>query len=218
MVDFAAARVNMVESQLRPNRVSDRRIIEAIENLPREEFFPEDMRGIAYVDRSIKIGETRCILDPMVFARLVQALDAQSGEMALDIACGSGYSAAVLASLCETVVGVECEGALVELANKALNSVGVDNAVIVEADFQGGYVKQAPYNVILINGMVEELPVSITDQLALGGRLAAVIKDEQGIGRATLIQKSASGLSRRVLFDASIPPLAEFSKEVEFSF
>ena len=122
-----------------------------------------------------------------------------------------GAALTVAASLSVTII-------LQVIYVAALADVGIDNAVMVEADYSGGYPKQAPYDVILVNGMAESVPKVLTGQLAPGGRLAVVLKDEQGIGRATLLQQTASGLSSRTLFDANAPLLSEFAKKVEFSF
>jgi protein-L-isoaspartate(D-aspartate) O-methyltransferase len=218
MADFDTARFNMVESQIRPNKVSDPRIIEVLEEVPREAFFPEAMRPIAYADRSLKIGEGRYILDPMVFARLLQALDIGPMDLVLDIACGTGYSTAVVARLASTVVALESEPAMVVAANKILNDLGIDNAVVIEGDLAGGYSDQAPYDAIMINGAVDEIPKHLSDQLADGGRLAAVMIDDQGLGRAVLMRKSSAGLSRLALFDATVPKLPQFSREIGFVF
>ena len=184
MLNFTTARINMVESQVRPNKVTDPRLIEALESLPREGFVPPDLRAVAYVDRSLKLGEGRYLLDPMVFARLVQAADPQPSDLVLDIACATGYSTAVLARLAGTVVAVESDGALIEAANSALNGLGIDNAVVVNGELAFGYAQQGPYDVILINGEVDSLPQSLTDQLAPGGRLVAVLKDDQATGES----------------------------------
>jgi protein-L-isoaspartate(D-aspartate) O-methyltransferase len=219
MLNFTTARINMVESQIRPNKVTDPRLIEAMESLPREDFVPSTLRSVAYVDRSLKVGEGgRYLLDPMVFARLVQAADPQPSDLVLDIACSSGYSTAVLARLAGTVVAVESDPALVETANAALNALGIDNAVVVEGDPTFGYAQQGPYDVILINGEVGRIPHALTAQLAPGGRLVAVLTDDQGLGRATLLMKGPAGLSRRTLFDANVPRLPEFEVETGFVF
>ncbi len=218
MLDFTTARTNMVESQIRPNKVTDPRLIEALESLPREDFVPEALRSVAYVDRSLKVGKERCILDPMVFARLVQAADPKPSDLVLDIACAGGYSTAILARLAGTVVAVESDASLVEVANAVLNKLGIDNAVVVEGDLSCGYAEQGPYDVILINGEVGELPQALTAQLAPGGRLVAVLRDDQGLGRATLLMRTAAGLSRRTLFDANVPSLPEFEVESGFVF
>ena len=115
-------------------------------------------------------------------------------------------------------MAVESDAALVEVANASLNRLGIDNAVVVEADPAHGYAKQGPYDVILINGEVGQLPQALTAQLAPGGRLVAVLTDDQGLGRATLLMRTPAGISRRTLFDANIPKLAEFEVETGFVF
>lgn len=218
MVDYAAARLNMVESQIRTNKVSNERILDAFQTVPRELFVPEALRGIAYVDECIPVGEGRYLMEPMVLARLLQAAVPQPQDLVLDIACGSGYSTAILAQLSATVVALERVTEMVERANQTLNDLGIDNAVVVEGDLQKGYAKQGPYDVILLSGGVAEVPREITDQLADGGRLVAVIVGDGRLGRATLMQRSGSVVSGRVVFDATIPLLPGFAREPGFVF
>ena len=218
MADFAAARLNMVESQIRPNKVTDPRVIAAFEGLPREDFLPEALRAIAYSDRSLKVGAGRYILDPMVLARLVQAADPLASDIVLDIACGSGYSTAVLARLAATVVAVESEPRLVELANATLTELEVDSAVVVEGSLAAGRADQGPYDAILINGMVDRVPEVLTEQLADGGRLVTVQRDAEGIGRAMLYRRQGNHVTHISLFDATVPLLQEFVVERGFVF
>ena len=218
MTDFALARLNMVESQIRTNKVSSPRLIELLEKLPRERFVRKGQESIAYVDRDLKIGDDRYLMDPMVLARLLQAADPGPDDMVLDIACGSAYSASLLAGLAATVVALECEPQLVTYGNEILNDLGIDNAVVVEGQLSGGYPKQGPYDVILVGGAVQFMPETITDQLAEGGRLVTVMVDAEGLGRAVLIQRINGLLSQRVLFDANSKPLKEFQKAAEFVF
>ncbi len=217
-MDFATARLNMVESQVRPNKVTDTGIIASLEKVARERFVPEQLQGIAYVDQSIPVAEGRFLMEPMVFARLLQAALPGPRDIALDIACGSGYGPAVLARLVETVVGLESDEALVAQGNEVLNDLGVDNAVVVRGELRAGYSKQGPYNVILIEGAVSEVPEAITDQLADNGRLVAVVIDERGLGRATVIRKVGELLSQRVVFDANVKALPEFAAAPAFVF
>lgn len=218
MTDFALARLNMVESQIRTNKVSSARMLELLEKLPRERFVRKGQESIAYVDRDLKIGNDRYLMDPMVLARLLQAADPGPDDIVLDIACGSAYSASLLAGLAATVVALECEPQLVAYGNEILNELGIDNAVVVEGQLGGGYPKQGPYDVIVIGGAVEFIPEAITDQLAEGGRLATVLFDAEGLGRAILVQRINGRLSQRVLFDANSKPLKEFQKAAEFVF
>ncbi len=218
MADFAAARLNMVESQIRTNKVTDRALIECLETLPRERFVPEALQSLAYIDEDLEVAGGRYLLEPMVLARLIQAAAPASGDMVLDIACGSGYSSAVLAALAGTVVALEDDADLVAMANSVLNDLEIGNAVVVQGPLTEGYAKQGPYDVIVIGGAIDLLPEAITGQLAEGGRLVAVVTDENGLGRATVVQRNNGKLARRVMFDANVKPLQAFRREPGFVF
>lgn len=217
-VDFTKARDNMIDSQLRTNKVTDERLLEAFATVPRELFVPEERRGIAYVDEDIAIGEGRYLMEPMVLARLLQAAEIGSGDMLLDVGAGSGYASAIAAKLAATAVALELEAPLARQADEILSDLGVDNAVVVQGPLTEGYAKQAPYNVILLSGAVAAVPEAISGQLAEDGRLVAVVDDGGGVGRAVLMQSVAGRLSSRPLFDASIPYLAGFEPEAGFRF
>ena len=218
MVDFTAARLNMVESQLRTNRVTDRRLLDAFETVPRELFVPEPLRGIAYIDEDLALGGGRFVMEPRVLARLLQAAEPGPEDVALDLGCGSGYATAILSQLVATVVALEDDATLAAAANRALGSLEIDNAVVVEGRLAGGYPKQAPYNVILLNGAVAEVPPAIADQLAEGGRLVTVVRAGPGLGRATLMRRDGGVVSSRVLYDAALPVLPGFEAEPGFVF
>lgn len=218
MTDFAAARLNMVESQIRTNKVTDPRIVAAFEAVAREAFVGEDKRGIAYIDEDLEVISGRYLMEPMVLARLLQAAAPQADDMALDVGCATGYSTAVLARLVQTVVGLESDRSLMDMANRTLNALDVDNAVVVEGTLAAGYQKQAPYDVIVFQGAVSEVPVGIKRQLADGGRLAAVVIDTTGLGRGMLIQRTGDSFSGRTLFDASTPVLPGLARQPGFVF
>lgn len=219
MIDFEAARHNMVESQIRTNKVRDLRIVDAMDALPRELFTPENRRGVAYVDEDLPIGNGRHLIEPMVLARLIQAAEVKSGDLVLDLACASGYCAALLTMLGATVIGIESDASLIAMATEALNEAGIENVVMLKGDPKVGYRKQAPYNVILLPGAVAEVPSVLFDQLADGGRLVTVIRtDSNSVGAATLFQRSGEAISTRVLFDASTPLLPGFEKQPGFVF
>lgn len=208
----------MVESQIRTNKVTDPRVVDAFGAVPREAFVDEAKKGIAYIDEDLEVAPGRFLMEPMVLARLLQAAAPQAGDMALDIGCATGYSTAVLARLVETVVGLECERVLMDAANRTLNALDVDNAVVVEGALEAGYQKQAPYNVIVFQGGVSQVPEAVKRQLADGGRLVAVVVDADGIGRGTLVQRAGDSFSSRMLFDAATPLLPGFTREVGFVF
>ncbi len=207
----------MVEGQIRTNKVTDGPLIAALSDLPRERFVPPGLRGTAYVDEDLPLGHDRHLMEPMVLARLLQAAAVEPGDVALVIGSGTGYSAAVLARLCTTVVAIEENGALAGDASALLSELGIDNAVVVEGPQAEGYARQAPYDVILIDGAVAAIPPVILDQLAEGGRLVTVVREDR-VGRATLVGRRGGVASRRVIFDAATPLLPGFAAEPEFAF
>jgi protein-L-isoaspartate(D-aspartate) O-methyltransferase len=217
-MDYTAARLNMVESQVRPNRVTDTRIVMAMLDLPRENFVPKPLRGVAYVDEDVHIGDGRYLMEPMVLARLVQAADITLKDVVLEIGTGTGYGAAVLSRLASTVVALESDAVLAGRAARTLADLGADNVAIVEGELNQGYPRQAPYNVIVMGGGVEHIPAAITDQLAEGGRLVAVVVPPGQAGRAVLATRIAGTVSTRAIFDASSPILPGFTAEPGFVF
>ncbi len=217
MLDFDQARENMVECQIRTNKVTDDRIIAALKSVPRETFVPEDLKGVAYIDEDIDLGGKRYMTEPMVLARLLQAAEIGSSDAVLVIGCTTGYAVALLAQLAETVVGIEDDAELVEAADKNLAALGIDNAAVIGMSLVDGYAKQAPYDVIVIEGRCDEVPDVITRQLAPNGRLVTVT-DDRGVGKATLMRRSGDTVSGRVLFDAQVPPLVGFERERTFVF
>lgn len=219
MSEYETPRRNMVESQIRPNRVTDPSLIDAFSELPRELFVPEAFRSVAYADEDIEIAPHRYLIEPLVLARLLQAAKVSDEDMALVIGCGTGYATAVLANLANAVVSVESDAALADRASRLLVDLGIDNAAVVEASLREGYPRQAPYDVILFNGAVQDIPESIVDQLAEGGRLVAVVlRKGDACGRGTLVIRRNGIVSRRCVFDASLPLLPGFKAEQGFVF
>ncbi|MGH6934298.1 MAG: protein-L-isoaspartate O-methyltransferase family protein [Dongiaceae bacterium] len=216
-MDFELARQNMVESQIRPNKVTDDRVIQAIASVQRERFVPVALRGVAYVDEDVPIGHSRYLMEPMIFARLLQVAAIQPTDIVLDIGCGFGYSTAVLARLAEMVVAVESDPELAKRAIANLNDLEVDNAVVLQSALTGGAPRQAPYSLVFIGGGVQRVPDAIFDQLADGGRLVTVV-NANGLGRAVLARKTGGEISEQRLFDAAVPALPGFETEPTFVF
>ena len=218
MMDYAVARNNMVESQIRTNRVTDPRIIGAMSELPRERFLPRNLRGIAYVDEDIPLGSDRYLMEPLVLARLLQGAEIRDTDVVLNIGAGVGYDAAVISRLATTVIGLEADGALVSQANMTLSALGIDNVVLVEGSLKAGYPRQAPYDVIVLGGAVDEVPDAFVRQLGPGGRLVGVVMAPGEPGRAMLLLRVGDVVNRRILFDATTGRLPGFAREPSFVF
>lgn len=219
MSDFAAARRNMVDCQLRTNEVTDPLLVAAMETLPREMFVPRARQGIAYVDEDLPVAPGRWLMEPLVLARLVQELELRPADTVLDIGCGGGYDAALLGRLAGSVVAVESDEALAEQASATLSHLAIDNVAVVAAPLTEGYAVQAPYDVIFFGGAVSRVPDAIAAQLAPHGRIAVVVRERPAdAGRAWLYRKDGGRLSGRPVFDAGTPYLAGFEPREAFVF
>lgn len=221
MLDFAQARRMMVDGQLRTFDVNNIPLLAAMDSVPRERFVPAGRESLAYSDQDVPVtqaaGERRFLLAPMVLARLIQALAIAPGDKILDVACGFGYSCAVMARLGASVIGLDVDEAIVAEARGRLAESDATGVAVVGGALQAGYSKGSPYDAILVNGAVEIEPRALLEQLADGGRLACV----EGRGRAAtamLHVRSGDALGRRALFDAAAPVLAAFRRDQAFVF
>lgn len=222
MADVALQRKNMVDSQVRPNDVTDRRIINAMLNVPREAFLPTALKPIAYIDETLPLvkaadgAPARGLMAPRVFAKLVQLAEVSESDIVLDVGGLTGYSAAVIARLAQTVVVLESDPALAETATKALEELGVDNAAVVTGDLEVGYPSEGPYDAIIVEGTVDAMPPGLLDQLKDGGRLVAI---ESGIPSEGVIwRRMGRTFDRRIAFEAAAPIVPGFQKNREFVF
>jgi protein-L-isoaspartate(D-aspartate) O-methyltransferase len=200
----------MVESQLRPQGVTDPRVLDAMAAVERENFLPDHTRPLAYVDRAVAIGDGRFLPPPAVLGRLLAEMMIEPGQRALVVGAGTGYSSAVLAHMGVVVVGLESSA---DLAARALE-LGVD---VVDGPLESGWKKLAPYDQILIDGAVEHIPDVIVDQLADGGRLGTALVD-RGVSRLTVGRKAGGAFGYVSLGDAGTPALPGFSKPRVFTF
>ncbi len=216
MTDFAQQRFNMVENQVRPNNVTDPRIAARMHDIPREQFVPKQRRGLAYVDEPVLIAEGRYLIPAMQFAKLLQLADIEADDSVLVVGCGLGYGAAIAAGLAESVIAVDEDEALVAAANDILADLGIDNAAVVEGALAEGIAKQGPYDVIYIEGAVSEVPQTLLDQLADGGRLVAFVANGT-FGKAVIYTKTDGHVGQRQDFDALVPALPGFDKAPEFA-
>jgi len=218
MTEFGAARVHMIESQLRPGKVIDARVLGAFAGIRRELFVPEHLRAVAYVDEDLPLGRGRYLMEPMVAARLLQAATIERTDTVLIVGAGTGCEAALAGALARSVVALEEEPELARCAREALVEHSIAAVSVVEGPLDQGYRPRAPYDVMLFGGAVAEVPSEIDSQLAEGGRLLAVVKSANGIGRAILRTKTGGVMAQRVLFDAATPLLPGFLPKPAFVF
>jgi protein-L-isoaspartate(D-aspartate) O-methyltransferase len=212
------ARTRMIDSQLRPNKVTDGRVLHAFASIRRELFVPEHLRRVAYIDEDLPLNGGRYLMEPMVAARLLQAAEVVPTDTALVVGAGTGYEAAVAGALARNVIALEEDPDLSRRARAALVEHAIAVVNVVEGPLRDGYRARAPYDVILFGGAVAEVPTEIASQLAEGGRLLAVVRPGNAIGRATLTTRTGGVLARRVIFDAATPVLPGFSPKPAFVF
>ncbi|HSI01021.1 MAG TPA: protein-L-isoaspartate O-methyltransferase [Reyranella sp.] len=220
MTDFALARRNMIDGQLRPNRVTNTQLLAVIADVPRERFLPAGLRSVAYADDDVPLGNGRCLMEPMVLARLIQVLQPQPEDRALVVASGTGYGVALLARLVKDVVAIEVDPALAGSAEQTMRDLGVANVRQVIGKMEEGFPAEAPYDVILIEGAVQHVPAAILHQLAEGGRLGTVIAAASAglLGVAQVMLKEGGVASGRPIFDAGTSALPGFVSPPKFTF
>lgn len=223
MSDFKLERANMVESQIRPNAVTDPELLRALYETPREKFAPASMRELAYFDGMLQVmgpGDqrpARHLLAPMVFAKLAQLAQPRKSDRILDIGAATGYSSAILARLGASVVALENDAALTGMAKEALSALGLTNVTFVMGPLEAGAPERAPYDVIFLNGRVAQLPPALLAQLAEGGRLVAAVGTEAS-AKAKLVQKIDGRFQERSAFDAGAALLPGFEAKKAFVF
>lgn len=212
-VDYSQARNNMVDGQVRIDDVTGPALVSALRAVPREAFVPARLEALAYIDRPLEVAPGRFMLDPRTFAKLCQLAEIRPTDSVLDVGCGTGYSAAVLARIAGRVVALESDEALVAEARTKLAGA----AELVTGKLPEGCAAKGPYDVILLNGAVPAVPETLVSQLAPNGRLVGVVTD-RGVGKAHIFVKAAAGLSGRIAFDATVPLLAGFELTPHFVF
>lgn len=213
MTDFAAARANMIESQVRPNGITDSRIIAAMEQVAREDFVPESRKSVAYVDDDVQLQADRgprFLIEAMAFAKLLQLAQVKATDRVLCVGAATGYGSAVLARLAAGVVALECDSALAAVARRTLKDLA--HVKVVEGPLESGAKAQGPFDVILIEGRVAEVPQMLLGQLAEGGRLVAAVGETE-MARACVYTSGKQGVSLRHAFDASVAALPGFARK-----
>ena len=216
MTEFTAARLNMVESQVRPNGITDRRIIAAVERIPREQFVPESRRSVAYMDEDVplepadKARGPRALIEVMAFARMLQHAAIGPSDKVLVVGAGTGYGAAVIAELARHTVALESDPGLAAAARRNLE--GQAGVAVVESELAAGVPGEQPFEVILAEGRVEDVPQAWFDQLADGGRLVAVVGEAE-MAKACVYTRSGETIAVRPVFDASVAALPGLGKK-----
>lgn len=223
MIDLVEARRMMVAGQVRTNDVTDLRVQEAMLEVMRERFVPAERQALAYLDLDVPVRvaadgrPARCLLKPMVLAKLLQAGDLDAADHVLDVGCATGYSSALLARIVRSVVALEEDPVLAGAARDALADVGARNVTVTTGRLTEGCPSQAPFDVIVLNGAIEVVPRTLLGQLQDGGRLVCVLRRGL-VGKATIYRSAGGHVSARTLFDASAPLLPGFAKPAEFVF
>ncbi len=216
MSRFSSLRTMMVDTQVRPSDVTKFPIIEAMLSVPRETYVPDAKRDTAYISENIVLGNGRVMLEPRTFAKMLDALDIDPDEVVLDLGCGLGYSTAVLARLADTIVAIEEDPTLAKDAQMLLSSNGVDNAAVLEGKISEGAAAHGPYDVVIIEGAVENIPATILDQLKDGGRIAAIFM-EGALGVVRIGYKIDGNITWKFAFNGAAPVMAGFEKEQVFA-
>ncbi|WP_323785533.1 protein-L-isoaspartate O-methyltransferase [Thalassovita sp.] len=216
MTDFAARRTMMVDTQIRPSDVTKFPIIEAMLNVPREEFVPGEKIEAAYIGENLDLGGGRVVLEPRTLAKMLDALDIQGDELVLDLGVGLGYSAAVIARMAEAVVAVEEDESLAEDAQAALARIGADNVALHVGPLSDGAAQHGPYDVIMLEGAAENVPAALLDQLKEGGRIGC-LKARGALGVAEVGYKIDGEITWRYAFNAGAPVLPGFERHRAFT-
>jgi protein-L-isoaspartate(D-aspartate) O-methyltransferase len=206
----------MVDTQVRPSDVTKFPIIDAMLATPREAYVPDNKREAAYIGENLALDEGRVMLEPRTLAKMLEALDVQPAHVALDVACGLGYSTAILSRLCEFVVGLEDDEARAQEAQSILSQNGIDNAAVMTRALAEGAAKSGPYDIIIVQGGVEVVPEALLDQLREGGRMACIFLEGQ-LGVVRVGHKIDGAMNWRFAFNASAPVLAGFEKRAVFA-
>ncbi|MFN4183514.1 MAG: protein-L-isoaspartate O-methyltransferase family protein [Hyphomonas sp.] len=218
-MDFELAREIMVDSQIRPNDVTEAAIVAAFMSTPREEFVPSARRSVAYSELEIETAPGRALWTPRDTAKLVKLAQIKPTDIVLVIAAGSGYEAALISHMADTVIALEDKAGLVDAMSARFAEIGIDRIAPVEGKITEGLAEQAPFDVIYVCGMIETVPEAWGAQLAEGGRLVAVVADkDRRLGRGKVFTKAGDTLSSRDSFDACPPRLVEFDLKPSFSF
>lgn len=219
LMDYVKARKHMVDSQVRPNDVTDIGLQQAMENIAREDFVPANKRAMAYAEMDIELAPGRFLLRARDFSKLVHSARVTADSLILDVGCGYGYSTVVLAQLGDMVMALENEPELASMAEKKIAGLDVSNAVVVTGPLATGLPDQGAFDVIIMaSGVLECAPDSLLAQLKEGGRLACILL-QNGIASVMLYTRSGANIGQRVIFEAATKArFSAFRQEPTFRF
>ena len=217
-MDFVAARRTMVDTQVRPNDVTDPEIVRAFLAVPRELFVPRARRPVAYSELEIATADDRALWTPRDTGKLIWATDPNPTDLCLVVGAGAGYAAALLGELCDTVIALEETAEAADQLSARMAELNYDGVVGVEGKLTEGLPAQGPFDRIVICGMVEQVPTALTDQLSDGGRLVAVVEVDRALGRGRVYTRSGDAVAHRDVFDARPPKFDAFNTTRSFVF
>ena len=217
-MDLSFLRKNMVDCQLKPNKIIDLELINAFNRVPREIFVNKKNINQCYLDVNIDLTKNRFLLNPMVCARLIQSLNVNKNDTVLTIGSGVGYNSIILSYLCNTVIGIESIKSFYDFSLDVLIKLEVNNVVFIKSKIEKGYSDQQPYDCIIIEGGVNHVPTEILNQLSKNGRLVAVKIKEGNVGKATMYQRYGKEFIKKYLFDAYVPVFNGFKNNQNFNF
>lgn len=219
-MDMNQARFNMIEQQIRPWEVLDPEVLALLSTLRREDFVPLAHQALAFVDMEIPLGSApnQVMLAPRVQARLLQDLAVQPTDKALDVGTGSGFMAALLAHQAASVLSLEIDAGLAKQAQANLQKAGVTNVTVRQADGSQGANADGPFDVIVLNGSVAEVPATLLQQLTLGGRLVAIVGQEPMMRATVITRNTETTWTTTEPWDCNAPRLSGFAEPSHFKF
>lgn len=211
------ARHNMIEQQIRPWEVLDQRVLDLLNEIPRENFVPARYLKLAYADTTIPLSDDQVMMPPRVEARILQALNIQADETVLEVGTGSGYVTALLASLAEHVYSVDINTEMTRTAGEKLADHGIINVTLETGDAARGWDAHAPYDVIVLTGSLPLLPENFKQALTVGGRLLAIVGDAPAMDVVLITRVGESEWTQETLFETDLPPLINAPEPERFS-
>lgn len=217
-MDFKQQRQIMVDSQVRVNDVTDPALVAAFLGVPREAFLPKALQASAYAEVEFETWEGRAMWTPRDLGKMLRALEPKPDALALVVAAGAGYSAALIGAMVETVIALEDTEEAVEAMTERFAKIGLDQAVAISGTLSEGVPDQGPFDLVFVAGMVSEVPQAWLDQIADGGRLGVVVAAGKGLGRARIYRRTGDIVSHRDVFECCPPVLPGFEPEASFVF